>query len=90
MARGEPLFIAGSGLLIAEASHLAEHRLQGTWALEVAAHGPYSMGAAAVVHKFTCLAGIWDLPGPAIKPMSPTPAGGSSAHCTTREVLTLF
>ena len=72
------------------ASPLAEHRTQGTWALEVAAHGPRSVGSAAVVHELTGPAGIWDLPGPAIKPMSPAQAGGFSAHRTTREVLILL
>ena len=50
----------------------------GSWALE---HRLSSCGTQAQV-----LHGMWDLPGPGLKPVSPALAGGFLTHCATREV----
>ena len=58
------------GLLIAVASLVAEHWLQGVWASGVAACGLNSCGSRALEHRLnSCvsqaqlLRGMWDLPG---------------------------
>ena len=64
------LFIAGYRLLIAVASLVVEHAVQGA-------------GTSAVVHSgsvvasqgLSCSVGMWDLPRPEIKPMFPPLAG---------------
>ena len=48
-----PLFVAGSGLLVAVAS-LVEHGLQRAWASVVAAHGLQSIGSVVVAHGLRC------------------------------------
>ena len=35
------------------------------------ARGLYSTGSVVVVHGLSCSAGMWDLPGPGIEPVSP-------------------
>ena len=64
------LFVAACRLLIAVASLVAEHRLQGTRASEVVARvlepGLSSCGPWALFFL-----GMWDLPGLGIKPVSP-------------------
>ena len=57
-----PLFIAVRGPLTVAASLVAEHRLQ--------THRLSSCGSWAQL-----LRGMWDLPGPGLKPMSPALAG---------------
>ena len=68
------LFVAACRLLIAVASLVAEHRLQGTWASEVVARvlepGLSSCGPWALFFL-----GMWDLPGLGIKPVSPALPG---------------
>ena len=68
------LFIAVSGLLIAVASFVVEHRLQ--------AHGLSTCGSRALVHRLsTCgtwaqlFRSMWDLPGPGLEPVTPALAG---------------
>ena len=34
-----------------------------------------SMGSVVVVHRLSCSHGMWDIPGPGIKPVSPGLAG---------------
>ena len=67
------LFLAVHGLLIAVASLVAEHGLQacGLRAAVVVARRLSSCGARAQL-----LRGMWDLPGPGLKPASPALAGG--------------
>ena len=60
-----PLFIAVHGSLTIAASLVAEHRLQ--------THRLSNCGSWAQL-----LRGMWDLPGPGLEPVSPTPAGGLS------------
>ena len=57
------LFIAVRGPLIIVASLVAEHRLQ--------MRRLSNCGSRAQL-----LHGMWDLPGPGLKPVSPAPAGG--------------
>ena len=57
------LFVAERGLLTVVASPVAEHRLQ--------THRLSSCGSRAQP-----LRGMWDLPGPGHKPVSPALAGG--------------
>ena len=66
------------GLIVAVASLVVEHGLQAHWLQQlqqmgsvVAANGLSSCGAWAQL-----LNGMWDLPGPEIKPESPALAGG--------------
>ena len=58
------------GLLIAAASLVKEHRLQGLRASVVAAHGLSSCGTQAEL-----LCSMWDLPGSGIERVSPALAG---------------
>ena len=58
------------GLLIAAASLVKEHRLQGLRASVVAAHGLSSCGTQAEL-----LCSMWNLPRPGIEPVSPPLAG---------------
>ena len=60
-----PLFIAVRGPLTIAASLVAEHRLQ--------THRLSSCGSRAQL-----LRGMWDLPRPGLKPVSPALAGGFS------------
>ena len=46
----------------------------GTWASVVVAHGLWSTGSVVVEHGLSC--GMWDLPGPGLKPVSPALASG--------------
>ena len=59
-------------LLIALASLVVEHGLS--------AHGLqqlWHMGSVVVAHGLSCsTAGMWDLPGPGLEPVSPALAGG--------------
>ena len=76
-------FIVVRGLLIAVASLIAEHGLQEhglqqLWhAASVAvARGLQSTGSVIVAHRLSCSAtGMWDLPRPGLKPVSPALAG---------------
>ena len=76
------LFVAVHVLLIAVASLVAEHGLQGTWASVVVVHGLSSCGSRALECRLSScgawallLHGMWDLPGPGLEPVSPTLAG---------------
>ena len=76
------LFIAVCRLLIAVASPVAEHRLQGTWASVVVACGLSSCGSWALEHRLSScgaraqlLHGMWDLSVTGIKPVSLALAG---------------
>ena len=78
-------------LLIAVASLVAQHWLQGVWASGVAAHGLNSCGSRALEHQLnSCvsqaqlLRGTWDLPGAGMCPCVGTQI---LSHWTTREVL---
>ena len=58
-------------------------RALGTWASEVVARRLSSCGSRALEHRLSCcgaraqfLCGMWGLPGPGIKPVSPALAGG--------------
>ena len=65
------LFVVVRRLLIAVASLVAEHgALLSMWASVAAARGLSSCGARA-----SLLCGMWDLPGPGFKPVSPALAG---------------
>ena len=57
------VFVVGHGLLIAVASCWGAQAL-GAWA------------SAVVAHRLSCPYGIWNLPWPGIKPVSPALAGG--------------
>ena len=74
--------VAGLGCLIAEASLVVDHRLQGACDSAAAACGLTSFGPWALEHRLdSCrtraqlLCAIWLLPGPGIKPVSPALAG---------------
>ena len=75
------LFVAVHGLLIAVASRCGARGL-GAWASVVVACGLRSCGSWALEHRLSScgsraqlLRGMWDLPGPGLKPMSPALAG---------------
>ena len=75
-ACGLSLVVAGRGcsllqLLLAVASLVAEHRLQSAWASVVAVLRLHRCGVWAQL-----LPGMWNLPGPGIKPMSPALTSG--------------
>ena len=65
------LFVEVRRLLIAVASLVAEHGLQGARASVVVALGLSSCGSWAQL-----LCGMWDLPGPGLEPVSRALAGG--------------
>ena len=72
------------GLLIAVASLVAKHRLQGAWASAVVAYRFSSGGLQALECRLrscgtwaSLLRSMWSLPRPRIKPTSPAQAGGS-------------
>ena len=78
------LFVAVRGILIVVASHCGARAL-GSWASVVAVRGLSSCGSWALEHRLSScdaraqlLRGMWDLPGPGIKPVSPALAGGFS------------
>ena len=71
-SRGYSLVTFG-GLLVAVASLVAEHRLQGAWASVAAASRLESTGSAVAVRGLSC---TWDLPGPGLEATSPALAGG--------------
>ena len=75
--RGGPLFIAVRGPLTIAASLAAEHRLQ-TRRLS-------SCGSRAQL-----LRGMWDLPRPRFKPVSPCIGRQTLNHCATREALFFY
>ena len=68
--------------LTAGASRVVERRLWGVWASGVTIPVLQSTGSVVVAHRL-CTYGrwllvavlLWDLPGPGIEPVSPTPAG---------------
>ena len=71
-------------LLIEVDSLIAEHRSQVQWASVVVAHRYSSCGSWALEHRLSScgaqallLCGMWNLPRPGIKPMSPALAGRS-------------
>ena len=71
------------GLLSAEASLVAEHRLQGVQASVAVALGLHNCSSQAPEHRLrSCgaraqlLCSMQDLPGPGIEPVSPALAGG--------------
>ena len=75
--------VAAHGLLIAVASLVVEHRLQGVWTSVVVTRGLSSCGLRALEHRLSsCGAwaqlrrGMWDLPAPGIEPVFPALAGG--------------
>ena len=77
------LFVAVHGLLIAVASLVVEHGLQGTRASVVVARGLSSCGSQALELRLSScdaqaqlLRGMWDLPRPGLEPVSPALAGG--------------
>ena len=79
---GFPL-VAVRELLIAVASFVAKHRLQGMGASIAVAHGLSSCYSWALEHKLSScgtwaqlLQGTWDLPGSGMEPVSPVLAGG--------------
>ena len=67
--------------LIAVASLGAGHRLWGSWASALLAHGPVLQLPGSKHSLSSCgaqawlLPGVWDLPGSGIKPVSPALAG---------------
>ena len=68
--------------LVAVASLVAKNRLKSTQTSEVVACEPLSCRSWALEHKLNCcctqaqlLQGMWDLPGPGIKPVSHALAG---------------
>ena len=67
------LLIAMHGLFIAETS-LVEHYLS---VHGLSSHGMQALdtGSVVVAHGFSCFHGMWNLPGPGIKPTSPALAG---------------
>ena len=69
-----PLFIAVRGPLTVAASLVAEHRLQAR------RRRLSSCGSRAHL-----LRGMWDLPRPGLKPVSPSIGRRILNHCTTRE-----
>ena len=76
------VFVAVRGLLIVVASLAVEHGLQGAWASVVAAGRLSSCGSQTLECRLSSrgaraqlLHGMWDLPGPGLKPMSPALAG---------------
>ena len=76
------LFVAVCGLLIAVASRCRARAL-GAWASLVVVRGLSSCGSQALECRLrSCgarallLRGMWDLPGPGLKPVSPALAGG--------------
>jgi len=79
-------------LLIAVASLVAEHRLQGTWTSKVATFGLSSCSSRALEHRLSSCAwllfGKWDPPRPGIT--SPTLAGKFSTNEPPREALLAF
>ena len=71
------IFFAVHGPLTAVASPVAEHRL---WMRRLTGHGSRAQP----------LRGMWDLPGPGHKPVSPSIGRWTLNHCTTREALINF
>ena len=78
------LFVAVCELLITVASHCGARAL-GARASVVAACGLSSCGSRAYL-----LCGMWDLPGPGIKPVSPALAGGLSTTAPPGKPLFFF
>ena len=77
------LFIAVRGLLICGGFPCCGARGLGAWASVIVARGLRSCGSRALEHRLSScgaqaslLRGMWDLPGPRIKPVSPALAGG--------------
>ena len=75
--------VAVCGPLIAVASLVVEHGLQGAWASVFAACGHSICGSRGPEHRLSScgtqiylLRGIWDLPGSWIEPVSPALASG--------------
>ena len=75
-------FVAVPGLLIAVASRCRAQAL-GVWASVVVVHGLSSCGSRALERRLSSsgarallLHGMWDLPRPGLKPVSPALAGG--------------
>ena len=62
------------GLLIALASLVEEHRLEGPW-LGSCDSWALSTGSVVVAHRLSCCAAIWDLLRSGIEPVSPALAG---------------
>ena len=87
MEASYPLLTVVHGLLIAVPS-LLQSKALGDWASVVAARGLSSCGAQTWL-----LCGMWNPPGPGIKPVSPASAGsfpstvppGKSDPCFTNE-----
>ena len=83
MASGGYSVIAGCRILIALASLIVGHRLQGVQTGIAADHGLSSCGYRALEHKLNSdgapallLCGMWDLPRSGIEPVSPELADG--------------
>ena len=84
------LIVLACGLLIAVASLVAEHRLQGPWASVVVISGLRSCGTWALACKLSSCStlaqlphALWDFRGPGIKPCI---GRQILNHWTTREV----
>ena len=82
LLRGGLLFVAVHRLLIAVASLVAEHGLQAHGLQQLWHMGFSSCGSQALEHRLSScgtwaqlLHGMWDLPGPGLKPVSPALAG---------------
>ena len=96
--------LAVRGLLVAVASFVAEHGLQvrglqqlRCMGLVVVAHGLSSCGLRALERRLSScgtrvqlLCGMWDLPGPGIKPVSPALAGGFLTTVPPGKSLSVF
>ena len=78
LQRAGATLVSLRGLLVAAASLVAEHRLQGVQASVVVAHGLGSCGSRALEHRLNncgapaqLLHGMWDLPRSGIQLVSP-------------------
>ena len=90
------LSVAVRGIFIAVASGCGAQAL-GAWASVVAARGLSSCGLQALEHRLSScdawaylLCGMWDLPGPGLKPVSPALAGRFLTTVPPGKSLNLF
>ena len=85
-ASGDCSLIAVHGFLILVASLITEHGLQSIWTSVVSSTWVSEHGLSSCAPSFD---GMWDLPGPGIKPMSPALAG-KLYHWATKEALSII
>ena len=85
------------GLVIAVASLVAEHRFQSGQVSAAVMHGLSSCGSWALEHGLSScgewvwlLCGTQNLPGPAIKPMSPALTGGFLSSATMEVLICVY